>query len=163
VTATQAARASRRTVAVRVVFAAAVLTLPAQMLVRQVVAEPYPGLYQPSFGGVPQQGDAATTLEPEITVHFADGRTEAWTSEDVLPPTPVLENEVMRKAFTGAAPAQDPETLRWLRDRILARSPGSDPASVVIAWQEVEYDFVTGDRTVVDVSSIVTMDVGSVG
>ena len=54
--------------AIRGLFVLAVAVLPLQLVARELYSEPYPGLYQPSFGGDVPAGKTYTTLEPQVTV-----------------------------------------------------------------------------------------------
>ncbi len=151
--------AARRRLAVRAVFAAVLLALPVQVAVREVWSEPYPGLYQPSFGGAPRSAAVATTLEPRVDVEATDGSVTPVPFRDLLPPTPVLETTVFRSAFYSADNAAEPQTRAWLRGRVAAWRPEIDPATVTITWEDVEYALSTGERRVVRTDRVTTVDV----
>ncbi len=129
----------------RLLFASAILALPAHVLFRAVVDEPYPGLYLPGFGGTPRQNLTTVTREPRITVLFRDGRKQHFGVEDILPPTPILPAAIFSSAFYSEKRANDPQTRAWLRARIVANT-GQDPRSVIIEWEQVRYRLVDGSR-----------------
>src|SRR5688572_3021848 len=138
-------------VAVRLLFAALVVALPIQVAVRELVGEPYPGLYQPSFGGDPARGDFALTTEAAVTVIDRDGERHRVEVDDVLPEgTRVLRSTVFHAAFFDPEEANHPETVHWLRGRVRSLVPG-EPAAVHIEWQRVRTAFDGGSREVVEV------------
>lgn len=151
---------ARQRLAVRALFAAALLALPVQVAVREIWSESYPGLYQPSFGGAPSSAAVATALEPRVDVEATDGSVTEVPFRDLLPPTPVLETAVFRSAFYSPDNAAEPETRAWLRDRVIAWRPGIDPSEVTITWEDVEYALSTGERRVVGTNRVTTVDVG---
>ncbi|MCI2239892.1 hypothetical protein MO973_36965 [Paenibacillus sp. TRM 82003] len=157
---TPTARADAPIKAVRLVFALAVLALPAQVAIRHVASEPYPGLYQPSFGGVPLAGREAVTTEAEVTLEFAGGATRAVGVEEVLPPTRVLPRFVFTRGFGTQERADDPRTVAWLRERVAALDERTATA-VDVRWQRVGYSLDDGSRRVVEETSHVRVDLGA--
>lgn len=142
----------------RVLFAVAVLLLPVQVLFRAAVDEPYPGLYQPSFGGVPQEGTEAATVEPKVTVTYVDGSVEAVPFAEILPQGgPTARSLLFRSAFLTEERAQDPRTLELVARRLEERA-GHPATSMRVDWQDVRYDLRTGERRVVSVTSTVKLD-----
>jgi hypothetical protein len=149
----------RTRVVVRLVFAAVLAALPVQVGVREVFSEPYPGLYQPSFGGAPKSSRVAAAHEPRVTVRSSDGSVVAVPFRSLLPPTPVLELPVFRAAFGQDEVVRNPETRAWLRDQVLAWRPELDPSEVTVVWEDVEYDLRSGDRRAVAITRVTTVDV----
>ncbi len=143
---------------VRVLFAAAVVALPAQVLLRAAVDEPYPGLYQPAFGGVPQEGAVAFTTEHEITVSYEGARSERLTVRDILPPASVSRVDIFRAGFYHEERAEDVRTRRWLRKQIL-KATGGNPQRVLIRWLKVQYGLVDRSREVVELLKTIEIDV----
>jgi hypothetical protein len=146
----------------RALFAAVVLTFVAQLVVTDGRREPYPALFQPSFGDGSVSADG-TTLRPQATVvaTFADGTTARYDHGDVMAESMTSPWRVMRSAFGPTSPRRDrPETVAWLRDRVAALG-GAEPVRVVVEWHDVFYDLrgqasprrVLTDRTVVDLRS----------
>ncbi|WP_432544285.1 hypothetical protein [Kineococcus sp. SYSU DK002] len=135
------------TLAVRAVFGLAVVALPLQIAVRHVASEPYPGLYQPSFGGVLQSGREATTWETEVTLELADGTTRSTSVEEILPPTGVLPRYVFASGFGDQASADDSRTVAWLRDRLAVLGEG-EVTAVEVRWIQAGYSLVDGSRRV---------------
>lgn len=147
---------------VRAVFAAAVVALPVQMVVDRALSEPYPGLFQPGFSGVFQQGDVATAREPEATVRYADGRDEVVPWQALLPEgTAVLPLAVLRRLTLTPGVADDPETATFLRGRISDRRPGGDPEVLTVAWRRVAYPLDGGPSRVLAVEETVRIDVST--
>lgn len=149
--------------AVRAAFGLALLILPVQHVVSSVSAEPYPGLYQPSFGGRVPEGDVAVTLEPEVTVVEADGEERSVAHDELLPTTRVLTPVVFEQAFLRGSHAQDAATAAWLRERLTDLDPGSDPRALRIVWREVEHDLGTSRARVLGTVDEVVIDVGRTG
>ena len=146
--------------AVRSVFLAAVVALPFQVVVREVFSEPYPGLYQPSFGGDVTRGSTFTNVEPRVTVREADGSSHRVPYTAVLPRTGALPQAVFRSALGDPVRAQDPQTRRWLRQQLLAAEPTTDPRSVEVEWLTVERRFGSSTARVVSVEDETPIDVG---
>ena len=146
---------------VRGVFAAAVVALPLQLAVRDLAAEPYPGLYQPSFGGEVSSGPTYDSVEPRIAVTDADGSTRQLGVDAVLPPTGVDPGAVFRSAFREGPRAHDPDTAFWLRQRLQALEPGSDPQDVTVDWVHVEHRVGSTRVRTGDLDSRVLVDVRS--
>ena len=124
-------------------------------------SEPYPGLYQPSFGGDVPVGKSYTTLEPRVTVTDADGSATRIAYEDLLPPTDVVPQTVFRHAFLHSREADDPGTARWLRGRLVALAPGSDPRTLTIEWLDVVRRVDSSRSRVADVESVDEIDVAA--
>lgn len=145
---------------IRGVFVVAVVALPFQLAIREIKSEPYPGLYQPSFGGAVSAGPAYETVDPRITVTDADQTTYQIAYQDLLPPTRVIGSAVFRSAFHDDQRSQDPRTASWLRQRLLVLEPERDPAEVVIEWVEVERRVDSAATRDVEVEQRVAIDVG---
>ncbi|WP_344476579.1 hypothetical protein [Kineococcus aurantiacus] len=145
--------------AVRGVFALAVLALPVQVAVRELAGEPYPGLYQPSFGGVPLTGGRATTTEAVIHLGYADGHTRRIPVEEALPPTGILPRYVLLRGFRDQRTAEDPRTVAWLRQR-WADDPEGTVTAFDVQWQQVGYSVQDGSRTVLREGRHVHVDLG---
>ena len=144
---------------VRGLFVAALAALPVQTLVRHGGTEPYPGVYQPSFGGEVPQGSDYRTYEPVVMVRERDGATRTVDYRDVLPHTAVLPLPVFKSAFADDRRAGDPRTGQWLRERLLALSPGSDPQEVTVTWAYVERRIGSTVPGATDVDKVETIDV----
>lgn len=151
--------ARRRRTPVRLLFLAVLVALPAQVLVRERYSEPYPGLYQPSFGGAPRSPEVARTLEPRVVVETAEGREVPVAFRELLPPTPVLQTAVFRSAFYPRGNALEPQTRAWLRGRVTAWNPRIHATAVEVTWEDVEYDVHSGDRQVISTNRVITIDV----
>ena len=137
----------------RVLFAVAILLLPAQILFKAAIGEPYPGLYQPSFGGVPQEGTEARTVEPRVVVTYADGTSDIVPFEEVLPEGgPSARSLLFRSAFLSEERALDPRTVALVAGRLESRA-GKPAIEMSIDWQNVRYDLRTGARRVESVTS----------
>ena len=158
--ATQSSTSPARRRAVRAVFVLALCALPVQVAVREVAGEPYPGLYQPSFGGVPLRGDRATTTDAVVTLQYADGRTRDLTMAEAMPPTGILPRYVFARGFRDQATADDPRTVAWLRERF-ADDPGGTVTGFDVQWQQVGYSLADGSRSVLEDGEHVHVDLGT--
>lgn len=130
---------------VRALFALAVVALPIQYVIEHRSGEPYPGLYQPSFSGVPQRGDQAFTSEPVVVVTYGDGSREEFTASRLLPDNPVVPTSTLTSALVDGDGADDPRTARWLRDLVLASGPRrDDPSEAAVRVVTTAYDLDGG-------------------
>ncbi|WP_432570312.1 hypothetical protein [Kineococcus sp. SYSU DK005] len=155
-------RAAPRRTAVRAVFALAVIALPLQVGIRHLASEPYPGLYQPSFGGVPLAGREAVTTEAEVTLELAGGQRRTSSVEEVLPPTGVLPRYVFARGFGDQEAADDPRTVAWLRER--AATLDDRPVTALdVRWQRVGYSLDDGSRRVLEDLDHVRVDLAAGG
>ena len=104
--------------------------------------EPYPGLFQPSFGSGQVSEDGTTVVqEPTVTVTFADGGTATFTHRQVMAESKSLQLTVFRSAFGPDSPRRtDPETIAWLGQRVSDLAGGRQPEQAVLAYDAVTYD-----------------------
>lgn len=138
-------------------FLLAALALPVQVLLRAAFGEPYPGLYQPSFGGVPEAGNVAITREPKITIVYDDGTRRRVKITGLLPSTPQVEAPIFRSAFYDPKRARDPETLKWIRERI-ERQSGREAEAMIVEWQRSAYNLRDRSRRVVATEKKLELD-----
>jgi hypothetical protein len=107
------------------------LSLPAQLIVADNIAEPYPGLFQPAFRGVSQDDHRVERLE--VLELALDGRR--IRAFDVFP-----TDGNARVIFASVFPPEGDEaridavTRRSMRAR-LARRLDTDPATLTVTWR----------------------------
>jgi len=133
----------RRVWVLPAVLAALVLSLPAQVKFASLVAEPYPGLFQPEFNGNSQR-DSDRTVRFTIVKLTVDGRR--LEPSDLIP-----EDEDRGEALTTAFPMDgdeaqvDEATLRSMRSAV--RRLGSDPGELSVRWERRRFHLDTGKIT----------------
>lgn len=157
-------RSRRGRLALRVLFSVVVLIFVAQLVVTDGRREPYPALFQPSFGDGSVSADG-TTMRPQATVvaRFADGTTARYDHNDVMAESMTSPWRVMRSAFGPTSPRRDrPETVAWMHDRVAALS-GRQPVSVVVEWHDVFYDLRGQAPPVRVLTERTPFDLGSTG
>jgi hypothetical protein len=122
-------------------FAAVVIATPVQYIVKQKVSEPYPGLFQPAFGGVPSQSGILEERKPQIDVAYADGSSRAFTHQELLYDSGVQSLSVFNSGFyrDKAARARHPETTAWLKERVEELGNGSMAREAVITRVNTKY------------------------
>ena len=147
---------------VRVAFGVLLLVFVAQLGVTKVWSEPYPGLFQPAFGGSVDEAGTTSVMEPTVTASYADGTTESFSHRDVMAQSKSLQVAVFTSAFGPDSPRRDdPETVAWLERRLAVLGGGKQPESAVLDWREVTYDLAdeqaprssTTERTTIDFGS----------
>jgi hypothetical protein len=149
---------TRRIVTLRVVFALAILLLPAQLLFQRQFAQPYPAVFQPSFAGTPLVGETLKAQVPLVHVAFADGSEIEIPFEDVLPDSGLLDKSVFKSAFFNEDRATAPDTIAWLRADLVSLFPGKDPVRMRVDWSDRKID-ITGDgRGVDEITKTVEID-----
>ena len=151
--------ARRTRQAVRVLFGLVVVGFVIQLAVTVLLREPYPGLFQPSFGSGQVNDDGTTIVqEPIVTVTYADGGTARFTHRQVMAESKSLQLTVFRSAFGPDSPRRaDPETTAWLERRLSVLAGGREPEQAVLVYNAVTYDLLgqrppqgtTTDRTVI--------------
>lgn len=142
----------------RVAFVVVLVIFVAQIGVRFAVSEPFPGIFQPSFGDTPQQGDVTVISEPVVTVALADGTSRVFDYEDVLPETLVLRSAVFETAFGDDEHADEEETQKWLAQRIEELAPGQTPDTMTVEWHDVAYSVTSGSREDLGITKTVDVD-----
>lgn len=144
---------------VRVIFGTLIVALPLQLAIALFVAQPYPGLFQPSFGRNPTATGIATTLEPTISVVSADGKVLKYlTAEELLPPnTRPARAPIMLSAFHRDLDMSDSEMQKWIVGQ-LDRLQVSGAAGLIVQWDSVVYDISDGSELERESDSVVTVD-----
>ncbi len=156
--------ARRRRGPVRALFIVVLVGFLVQLGVTVVWREPYPGLFQPSFGSGQVSEDGTTIVqEPTVTVTYTDGGGGTFTHRQVMAESKSLQLTVFRSAFGPDSPRRtDPETIAWLEHRLSDLSGGRQPARAVLVYNAVAYDLSgqrppqasTTDRTVISFGGI---------
>lgn len=130
---------------VRTIFVLLLVGFLVQVAVNAIWREPYPGLFQPAFGGT---GDVAGTVEsdePTVTVTYTDGTTATFTHLEVMAQAKSSPTRVFSTALGPKSPRRDlPETVAWLEQRVSDLGGGRQPVSALIDWRTAHYD-LTGD------------------
>ncbi|GAA4286672.1 hypothetical protein GCM10022262_10310 [Georgenia daeguensis] len=129
-----------------------------QVAVDEMWREPYPGLFQPGFGGIGPVAGTVDSDEPTVTVDYADGGSETFSHLEVMAQAKSSPTRVFSTAFRPDSPRRDlPETVAWLEERVSVLAGGREPVRAVISWRTVHYDLdedgpprvTVGDRTVI--------------
>lgn len=142
------------------VFALAILLLPAELVIQKLVDQPYPGIYQPSFAGTPVVNDVLTAKVPLVHVTFADSSVVDVPFEDVLPDSKLLDLSVFNSAFESQIRANSPETVDWLRNDLEQKFPGQEPTKMVVDFQTLKIDIRNPDNRTAITTKTVTVDLG---
>lgn len=151
------ARRTRRSV--RALFGLVLMGFVLQLAVTVAWREPYPGLFQPSFGSGQVSNDGTTVVqEPTVTVAYTDGVTSTFTHRQVMAQSKALQLTVFRSAFGPDSPRRsDPATIAWLEKRLSELAGGRQPEQAELVYHAVAYDLLgqrppqatTTDRTVI--------------
>ena len=141
------ATAQRARQSVRALFGLVLVGFVVQLAVTALWREPYPGLFQPSFGSGQVSDDGTTIVqEPIVTVTYADGGTTTFTHRQVMAQSKSLQLTVFRSAFGPHSPRRaDPETVAWLERRLSDLAGGRAPERASLVYNAVAYD-VWGQR-----------------
>lgn len=120
----------------------------AQLGVAKIWKEPYPGLFQPAFGGFGgEQGrpeNMTTVPQLAVTVTYTDGGTRTFSYLDVMKQSKSDPLTVFTSAFGPGSPRRsDPRTVAWLDRRLTDLGAGRRPVHAVLAWHKVTYDVDT--------------------
>lgn len=124
----------------RVVFVAAVVLIPLQLLVKVTAGrEPYPALTQPAFAYAANplaEPDVITSAVAEVEVTFADGSIETFTADELIEWTAGISTTIMlTESMIDRAPAA--ETVAWLADRIADARAGATAISAHVKLYSV--------------------------
>jgi hypothetical protein len=128
---------------VRAAFVAVVLSAPVGLVVRSVVGEPYPWLFQPSFAYVEESTGVVSYEIPDIVALTESGQSETLELRRVMPWTRPDQAVVFASAFGQAKSAEAPDTAEWMFDRLQAAYPANDFVEVTITWYQQKYDLDT--------------------
>ncbi|GAA1965559.1 hypothetical protein [Microbacterium deminutum] len=139
-------QAWNRRVGLRIAFAALLLVLPVQLAVRNAISdEPYPGLFLPNFGPVPEQAGSVEFQTRSVTAELTDdtvivldgGELLTGSGGGALPFTRLLSD-----------PAHvDEKTVKWLGERLRVVYPRLDVQSLSIVANSWKFDESTGERS----------------
>jgi hypothetical protein len=137
-----------RRICVRGLFALLLVGFVAQVVVMKVLTEPYPGLFQPGFGGFGgNQGRPeamATVAQPVVTVTYANGSTATFSHRSVMERSKSGQLAVFESAFGADSPRHpDPQTVAWLEKRLIDLGGGRQPLRAIVSWRNVTYDLDT--------------------
>ena len=144
--------------AIRVLFAAAVIALPVQLLVARFIDEPYPALFQPSFAGTPLVKGKLTKTIPTVTLELANGTSEVIPFTDVLPQSRLAPAVVFRAAFYDEKKATAPATVEWLRSNLTSDLPGQVVTTMTVVWNEITFDVADVSQQSVTLLKTVVVD-----
>lgn len=137
------------------------LAFVAQSAVREVWAEPYPGLFQPAFGGTPPPGHVVEVTEPFVRVAYTDGSRAVFSHRQVMSEARVLPVAVFNSAFFPGSPrAADERNHEWLRARVSELGDGRAIQSLDVDWTTTTYDMAGRRPPESVVSQHVGMSVG---
>ncbi|MCS5713721.1 hypothetical protein NVV95_04045 [Herbiconiux sp. CPCC 205716] len=145
-------------IALRLIFALAILLLPAQLLFQRQFDQPYPGVFQPSFAGTPLTGDILKAQIPVVHVEFDDGASEEIPFEDVLPDSKLLDKSVFKSAFFLEDRATAPDTVKWLRGDLARMFPGREPVGMTVDWTDRRIDITGATETTDEITKTVVID-----
>lgn len=140
------ARPPTRVWVVPLVFALVGLSLPVQVYVKEHVSEPYPGLFQPRFSGVPSYGSKVSFRDIVLKV---DGR--AIAEEEFLPgENSGKRRKVLESMFppSGGTARVDDEFRARLRSR-LADARDVEPRMLTATWERRRFNLDTRKTTVI--------------
>ena len=150
---------SRKKWALRIVFAAAILLLPVELVAQRVAGtQPYPGLYQPSFADTPLTNGILKATLPIVTISFADGSTQQIPYNDVLPDSKLLDLSVFKSAFYGEKKANSADVVSWLRNDLQNKFPGTTPTSMTVDWTAFKIPIDDPDSRTGAIVRTVTVD-----
>ena len=126
------------------VLAVLVVSLPAQVKFASLVAEPYPGLFQPAFNGNSQR-DRDRTVKFTTVELAVDGRR-------IEPSDLVPDDDVRAEVLTTAFPldggdVQIDDAMRQSMRSAVARRLGTDPGELSVRWEHRRFHLDTGKIT----------------
>jgi len=151
-------RTARESRLIRAIFVLVLAGFAVQVAVNEIWREPYPGLFQPAFGGTGPVAGTVESDEPTVTVTYADGGTTTFTHLQVTAQAKSSPTRVFSTAFRPESPRRDlPGTVAWLEERVSDLGGGREPVRAVISWRTVSYDLddngpphvTVSDRTVI--------------
>ena len=132
----------RRVWVLPAVLAVFCLSVPAQLVFADRIAEPYPGLFQPAFHGVSQRNDH-TVRFMAVTLSVDGQRIKP---RDLIPDKD--RRDILESLFPphGRRARVDDASLRAMR-RALARTVGTDPSELTVRWERRRFHLDTGQIT----------------
>jgi hypothetical protein len=147
-------RTAVRSRTARVLLGVILVGFAVQLALSMIWREPYPGLFQPSFGGAVDPAGTEVVEEPTVTVEYTD-KTRAVVSQlQVMAQSQSLPSAVFKEDFGPESPRRSaPDTIAWLGRRLSDIGGGRQPERAVIEWRDVTYHLTDGrppDSTVTD-------------
>ena len=103
-----------------VVILSILLLLPLELAWLAVGSEPYPGLYMPSFAGVPVKGDDVTASRLTLTAQTAEGPIDI-DPVGLMPNETRLAESIAGQFFADESRVREVAKNGWLYDRLQAQ------------------------------------------
>lgn len=119
------------------------------IIANETVSEPYPALFQPSFGGDGQHPDVAHVTRMDFFVTYDDGTTQQFDNKDVLYDSPILHTPIMAMGFgihEGKGIMETaPSSITWGAQRIREISGDKSVKDARIDWTKSGYGLADGE------------------
>lgn len=117
----------------RALFAAVLLVLPVQFFVLKASgAEPYPALFMPNFGSVPEDEGAIEVTSTTVTAETRDGARVTIDPIALVPNRTKLGESIADHFFADKARVDATAQSGWLLDRLQEQIPDEDLVSVTV-------------------------------
>lgn len=118
------------------------------IIANETVSEPYPALFQPSFGGDGQHPGVAHVTRMDFFVTYDDGSTQQFDNRDVLYDSPILETPIMAMGFgihEGKGIMETaPSSITWGAQRVREISGNKSVKDARIDWTKKSYRLADG-------------------
>lgn len=122
------------------------VSAPAGLLIRNLFGEPYPWLFQPSFGYVMGADGHIEVDTPRVVAVTTDGQLMEVSISDVVPQLRTNTVLFFRNNFQRPEVTEAGETADMMALRLAQRFPDRQFLEVRIEWIEDRIDIHTGDR-----------------
>jgi len=139
-------RSRRSGLAILALFAAVALSVPVGLFTRAAVGEPYPWLFQPSFGYVINKDGVIDSENPVVTAITTDGRKLSIDPERLMPDSRLSGVLMFLNNFRRESVAMAPATEGWLTERLAELYPDQHFAKLTITWANERITLATGAR-----------------
>ena len=127
-------------------FAVTIISLPVELAVSAKFGEPYPGIFQPGFGGVPEEDGAIFYERPEVAIVDSSGSKSITDFKSLAPDVGSESQVVLARAIGETDSRRSPETVDFLR-KAAQGAVGGTPTQLAISWVSYKYDLETRQST----------------
>jgi hypothetical protein len=131
--------------AIRIGFLLLILVLPVELTVKTLArAEPYPGLFLPSFARVFENNSIVTFDDSQVVGVLRDGTELILDKRKVMPGAGGGNTVVFENIFSNQKKVASDDSITWLQARLAAAYPDLEFTSLFVRSRSWAYDSANG-------------------
>lgn len=139
-------RSLRSGVAIIALFGLVVLSAPVGLFARAAFGEPYPWLFQPSFGYVLNKDGTVMSENPVVAAVTNEGESLIIRPADLMPESRLSGVLMFLNNFRREEVARDPRTAQWVAGRLSELYPDKQFERLTVTWANQVVVLASGDK-----------------